>query len=114
MAPADGLKELAVIAGVELADDGYLARSKTNGSSAETATPGVFVAGCASGPKNIRDSIADAQMAAAAALDRLDPRVLQTEAPDADQIQRDEPSPSPATEDMRSQIEKLLYALIDQ
>ncbi len=71
-----------------LADNGYIAVSGANGAGVAISQPGVFVAGCASGPKNIKASIAEAQAAASAA----------TVPPD----------------EMRNQIEQLLYALISR
>lgn len=115
--PPTGLPELAQTAGVELADDGYLAVSGANGSAVSSSQPGVFVAGCASGPKNIKASIADAEAAASAALAQLNPILLQSGS-----VQGAEQGP-PATaataisaspDDMRHQIEQLLYALIGQ
>ena len=113
VAPAEGLPALAGIAGVEIRDDGYLANSGANGTDVATSSPGVFIAGCASGAKNIKDSTADAQAAAAAALNQLDPRMLQSEATDsADQPRTGLPE-HVSPDDMRGQIEKLLYALIN-
>ncbi|MFQ5981974.1 MAG: hypothetical protein ACE5KS_01235, partial [Woeseiaceae bacterium] len=56
VAPADGLADLAQTTGVELADSGYIAVGDANGAGVATSQPGIFVAGCASGPKNIKDS----------------------------------------------------------
>ncbi len=112
--PPDGLDELATSIGVELADSGYIAVKDANGSGVATSQPGIFVAGCASGPKNIKASIADANAAAAAALAQLDPRLLQSDAAVTDSAAQ-AASPLPlAGEDMRRQIEQLLYALIDR
>ena len=111
--PPDGLAELAKTADIELADDGYLALSDANGSGIATSQAGVFVAGCASGPKNIKASITDAQAAASAALTQLDPRLLQD-----GQEERDPATAATAfsasPDEMRKQIEQLLYALISQ
>jgi heterodisulfide reductase subunit A len=110
--PPDDLANLAQTAGIELADNGYLAVTGANGASVSTSQPGIFVAGCASGPKNIKASIADAQAAASAALTQLDPRLLQS-GPAAAQEERDPASRPPGSpDDMRNQIEQLLYALI--
>lgn len=112
--PADGLSELAQTAGIDLGDTGYIAVSNANGAGVSTSQPGIFVAGCAGGPKNIKDSIADAQAAASAALAQLDPRLLQSDL--AQQKVEQEPATSPevSPDEMRQQIEQLLYALIGQ
>ncbi|MCH8072824.1 MAG: CoB--CoM heterodisulfide reductase iron-sulfur subunit A family protein [Proteobacteria bacterium] len=113
--PPDGLAELAQTTGIELADNGYIAVSGANGCGVATSRPGVFVAGCASGPRNIKASITDAQAAAEAALKQLDPRLLQSEL--APGQERQDPAPTPpalsaSQDDMRARIEQLLYALI--
>lgn len=108
--PPEGIGEVAGSAGVSLADDGYLETTEGDGAAVESGKPGVFVAGCGSGPKNIRDSIAAAKAAAAEAVSQLNPILLEggsaateTEAP-----------PSRQDDDMRAQLEKLLYALVTQ
>ena len=112
--PPDGIAGLAEVCGTDLSDDGYIAVTGTDRAGVCTSRAGVFVAGCASGPKNIRDSIAAAKAAAAAALEQLDPRLLAGTMDAA----REQPPPGPASqvspEDMRAQIERLLYALIDR
>jgi heterodisulfide reductase subunit A len=113
--PAEGLAGLAKIAGVELADNGYIAVSGANGAGAATSRPGVFVAGCASSPKNIKDSIADAHAAASAALTQLDPRQLRADLAPGQEGQEAATMPpalSASQDDMRARIEQLLYALI--
>ncbi len=112
--PSDGIDDLAKTTGVDLGDNGYIAVSNGNGLGVTTSVPGIFVAGCASGPKNIRASIADAQAAAAAALEQLDPRLLEGDAAAKETAQEPATAPPVATEDMRKQIEQLLYALIDR
>ena len=112
--PADGMAELAQTAGIDITDGGYIAVSETNGSGVATSQPGIFVAGCGSGPKNIKTSITDAQAAAGAALASLDPRLLETD------VAQQEVAADPAAtlvaspDDMRKQIEQLLYALINR
>lgn len=111
--PPDGLAKLAETVGIELAENGYIAISNANGSGIATSQPGIFVAGCASGPKNIKTSIIDARAAAVAALEQLDPRLLQGEGATEEGAQAAAPPPL-ASEEMRQQIEKLLYALIER
>jgi thioredoxin reductase len=117
--PPAGLADLAAAAGVELADSGYLCATGDNGSAGiETTRPGVFVAGCASGPKNIRDSLMQAQMAAEQAAAQLDPRLLQSGEDESLESAAPESRPKSKSakppDDMRQQIEQLLYALIDR
>jgi heterodisulfide reductase subunit A len=100
-----GLGDLAGTVNVSLTDDSYL---QVTGEDVETSTPGIYVAGCGAGPKNIRESVAQAKNAANAALAQLNPILLENENAGTDR----ESAPPPG-EDMREQIEKLLYALID-
>jgi heterodisulfide reductase subunit A len=112
--PQDGLATLAETTGVDLAVSGYLALSGANGTGVATNQPGIFVAGCASGAKNIKDSIAEAQTAATSALDQLDPRLLSAELPPETTAATGKAAPQVAPDEMRQQIEKLLYALISR
>lgn len=59
---------LASIFGVELQQHGHIKRMSTYSSMSETSRPGVFVAGAATGPETIDDSIAQGQAAAMAAM----------------------------------------------
>jgi heterodisulfide reductase subunit A len=66
--------EIARIFGIELEDHGYIGRGNFYGNTAETSRRGVFVAGSATGPETIDDSIAQANAAALAALGLLQPQ----------------------------------------
>ncbi|MBT8079184.1 MAG: FAD-dependent oxidoreductase [Gammaproteobacteria bacterium] len=112
VSPPDGLAEVAETVGIELNDDGYLATDGTNGDGIATSKPAILVAGCASGPKTIRESIDEARAAASSAIERLDPRVLSGDAPDTAGAPAVEPKTERPPDDMQQQIEKLLYALI--
>jgi heterodisulfide reductase subunit A len=112
--PPDGLANLAQAAGIELADNGYITVTGTNGAGVSTSQPGIFVAGCASGPKNIKDSITDAHSAASSALAQLDPRLLDSEIASTQEEQKPKAAAQISPDDMRSQIEQLLYALINR
>jgi len=112
--PPESLAGLAEAAGVELTDEGYLSVSGSDEGAVETSRPGVFAAGCASGPKNIRDSLAGAQAAAGSATAQLDPRMLQPDAADSPEGTPPEAAAQVPPENMRAQIEQLLYALIDR
>ena len=110
--PATDVAELAQTTGVDLADTGYIAVTGTNGDSVSTSQPGIFVAGCASGPKNIKSSLADAHSSARCALNQLDSRLLQSDFTAEQKATQSESAPQIATEEMRHQIEQLFYALI--
>lgn len=119
--PAAGLAELAELVGVELTENGYIAVSEDDGGAVATSRPGIFVSGCASGPKNIKDSIVTAQAAAGGALDHLDPRLLNAgyAPPETERVTEpravETASPRPASEEeSRARIEQLLYALLDK
>jgi len=112
--PADGMAELAQTAGIDITDGGYIAVSETNGSGVATSQPGIFVAGCGSGPKNIKTSITDAQAAASAALASLDPRLLETDVAQQEVAAGPAATLAASPDDMRKQIEQLLYALINR
>ena len=81
---------------------------RDNGAGIESSRDGVFVAGCGIGPKSIPESIQDANAAAEAALSQLNPILLDGEAADSAAE-----SKAPPADEMRAQIEKLLYALIE-
>lgn len=113
--PPAGLDVLARTADMELADDGYLAVScLDSGAAVASSRPGAYVAGCASGPKNIRDSIGDAHAAAAAALSQLDPRILDAAVQGVSERPPMDTAAAAGTPDLQRQIEKLLYALLDR
>jgi heterodisulfide reductase subunit A len=66
--------QIATTFGVDLEPHGYVGRGNAYGNTAETSRPGVFVAGAATGPETIDDSIAQGQSAALAALGFLQPQ----------------------------------------
>jgi len=59
---------LAAVFGVELEKHGHIAKAPSYSAMSGTSRPGVFVAGAATGPETIDDSIAQGQSAAMAAL----------------------------------------------
>jgi heterodisulfide reductase subunit A len=59
---------IAATFGVDLEPHGYIGVANTYGSMGETSRPGVFVAGSATGPETIDDSIAQGHAAAMAVL----------------------------------------------
>ncbi|NIR01564.1 MAG: heterodisulfide reductase, partial [Gemmatimonadales bacterium] len=68
MRPPDGLEKLAEVLGIELDEDGFLKTMEADGGVISTTRSGIFTAGCASGPKDIPDSVAEGSGAAASAL----------------------------------------------
>ncbi|MFN2148412.1 MAG: hydrogenase iron-sulfur subunit [Anaerolineales bacterium] len=72
--PQEGLAELAERLGIELDSDGFLMAVEEHAGLISTTRPGVFAAGCASGPKDIPDSVAEGSGAAALALSYVDER----------------------------------------
>ncbi|MDE2347734.1 MAG: FAD-dependent oxidoreductase [Gammaproteobacteria bacterium] len=66
-------KTIAETFGVALEQHGYLGRGNTYGNMGETSRPGVFVAGAATGPETIDDSIGQGHAAAMQALGIVEP-----------------------------------------
>jgi heterodisulfide reductase subunit A len=67
-------KSIAAVFGVELQEHGHIAKASAYGSLGETSRPGVFVAGAATGPETIDDSIAQGKAAAMAAFALAGPK----------------------------------------
>jgi len=72
--PPDGLADLARVLGVELDEDGFIRAVERKAGLVVTTRAGIYAAGCASGPKDIPDSVAEAGAAAALALAHLSHR----------------------------------------
>ncbi len=71
VAPQEGFAELADRLGVEVDEDGFIRAQETLGGLVMTTRPGIYVAGCVSGPKDIPDSVSEGSAAAALALSHL-------------------------------------------
>jgi heterodisulfide reductase subunit A len=119
--PPDGLAQLAQTAGVDLADNGYIAIDGADSATVSTSQPGIFVAGCASGAKNIKDSITSAHTAAGEAIASLDQRLLRPDYVPQQTGTAPEQGAAPAgsrpdlsENEMRARIEQLLYALLSK
>ncbi|TAK21195.1 MAG: hydrogenase iron-sulfur subunit [Chloroflexota bacterium] len=69
--PPDGLADLAARLDIELDGDGFVQSVEEYGGLLHTTRQGIYVAGCASGPKDIPDSVAEAGAAAASALTHI-------------------------------------------
>ncbi len=72
--PPEGLADLADRLEIELDTDGFIRALETHGGLVMTTRPGVYTAGCASGPKDIPDSVAEGSGAAALAMGHLSRR----------------------------------------
>jgi len=72
--PPEGLAQLAHTLGLETAEDGFLKAEETVAGLVGSARSGIYLAGCAGGPKDIPDSVAEGSAAAAAALAHLSER----------------------------------------
>jgi heterodisulfide reductase subunit A len=74
VAPQEGLAELADCLGVDVDEDGFIRAREIEGGLVMTTRPGIYVAGCVSGPKDIPDSVSEGSAAAALALSHLTKR----------------------------------------
>lgn len=71
VAPQEGMAELAECLDIEVDRDGFIKADEIQGGLVVTTRPGIYVAGCVSGPKDIPDSVSEASAAAALALSHL-------------------------------------------
>ena len=110
--PSSGLNELAQTVEIDLDGNGYIAATQIDGAGICTSRPGIYVAGCASGPKNVKDSIAEARTAANRALSEMDPRLLQPGYRSGKVTGENGQDLSETA--LRNQIERMLNALINQ
>ena len=74
VAPQEGLTELAECLDIEVDEDGFIRANEIQGGLVMTTRPGIYTAGCVSGPKDIPDSVSEASAAAALALSHLTER----------------------------------------
>ena len=65
--PSEGTAELAKILDIELREDGFIKEKDVNSAGLETSRPGIYVAGCAHGPRDGTDSVNEGKGAAMAA-----------------------------------------------
>lgn len=65
MIPSAGTNEIAAVLGLDKSPGGFLKETHQCLSPQETKNPGIFIAGCAAGPKNIPYSVSTALGAAA-------------------------------------------------
>jgi heterodisulfide reductase subunit A len=62
--PSDGSKNIGKLLGIQTSPDGFFMEAHPKLRPVDTAVDGIFVAGCAQGPKDIPDSVAQAKAAA--------------------------------------------------
>jgi heterodisulfide reductase subunit A len=72
--PQQGLSDLTQKLGIELDEDGFIKSVEDLGGLVATTQPGIYAAGCVSGPKDIPDSVAEGSGAAALAMGHLTQR----------------------------------------
>ena len=65
--PSEGTSELAKVLNIEIDEEGYIKEAHANKGGIETTRPGIFVAGCAHGPRDGTDSVNEGKGAAMAA-----------------------------------------------
>lgn len=64
MIPSKDTERLLFVLNVPVSEDGFVMEAHPKLRPVETQVPGIFVAGCAQGPKDIQDSVAQANAAA--------------------------------------------------
>jgi heterodisulfide reductase subunit A len=77
MEPDHKTAELARLLKLSCSDDGFLMARHIKMAPAETAVPGIFLAGACQSPRDITDSVSHGAAAAAAALDLLAPGTVE-------------------------------------
>ncbi len=73
------LRDLARKLGINVGAEGFLKERHTKLYPVDTMTEGIFICGCAQGPKDIPDSVAQAKAAAASAMSLLAPGKMKVE-----------------------------------
>src|SRR3972149_6670402 len=58
--PPEGLAQLGGTLSLEMAEDGFLRAEETHAGLVGSTRPGIYLAGCAGGPKDIPDTVAEA------------------------------------------------------
>jgi heterodisulfide reductase subunit A len=66
--PSEGSREVGKLFGVSVGKDGFFTEAHPKLKPVDTTTAGVFLAGCAQGPRDIPDTVAQASGAAARAI----------------------------------------------
>lgn len=71
--PSEGTKQIAAQLGIDCDGDGFLSPEHARMAPAASALRGIYIAGCATGPMGVPETVLQAQAAAALALQRLVP-----------------------------------------
>ena len=71
MVPSKGTEQLAKMLGVPLREDGFVSEKHPKMEPVATHRPGIFAAGVALGPKDVRDSVIDGRSTAAQVIEFL-------------------------------------------
>jgi heterodisulfide reductase subunit A len=77
--PADGVEEVVRMVGISQDSDGWINELHPKLGPLATPSDGIFIAGCCQGPKDIPDSVAQAQGAAALALSLISREKIEIE-----------------------------------
>ncbi|GMV99663.1 MAG: hypothetical protein AMXMBFR84_08020 [Candidatus Hydrogenedentota bacterium] len=113
--PSPGLDALAHALRIDLDDCGFIKRGSPENGMNATTRPGVYAAGCACGPKDVADSIAESKAAAIYALRHLDRRREATPLPEL-AMGGTEPASSHSTsssDEIRGRIERVVVRLME-
>jgi heterodisulfide reductase subunit A len=69
--PRTDAPDIAEILGIPIDEYGWFSENRRNFNPVETIKPGIFIAGCCQGPKDIPDTVAQASAAASEVLQRI-------------------------------------------
>lgn len=110
--PAAGIDQLASVVDLQIAATGYVARPDPDNLCA-TSRAGVYAVGGAAGPAILKQTVAEAGLATAAALGHLDPRLLTTEDSATAAGETVPDSSKPSADALRARIETALFAMLE-
>jgi len=79
LVPRHDSEDIARILRISTSEDGFFLEAHPKLKPMDTATNGIFIAGCCQGPKDIQDTVAQASGAAARATNILSKKELETE-----------------------------------
>ena len=78
--PPEDMKVIQEMLSLQMTSDGYYLEAHPKLQPVDSASRGIFFAGCAEGPKDIKDSVTQASAAAARAMRLMNPGTLAVEA----------------------------------
>ncbi len=79
LVPRKDAPEIARMFNLSIGNDGFFIEKHPKLAPVATATSGIFIAGCCQGPKDIPDTVAQAEAAAAEAIDLISKGYVETE-----------------------------------